>query len=132
MKKISIVKREFSSFAKYKDNFYCDISCIRLLHVNDIDLSTKFNSLWYNDYNRGVTTNLDRNFQINDNMRWSPIEVERMNTRLRQELEDSSLIICEDELTKDFLSALFEYSEKNYNIIVNKDEQFSVGTLFIN
>jgi hypothetical protein len=132
MKKITIVKCEFSSFAKYKDTVCGDIRSIKLLHVNDFSLSSKLNSWWYNDYNRGTFINFDGNEELNDNLKWSSIEIERMNNRLRQELNDSSLIICEDELTKYFLTALVDFTERDYTIIVNKDEQFPVGTLFNN
>ena len=132
MRKITIVKCDYSSFAQYKDTVCGDIRSIKLLHVNDFSLSTKLNSWWYNDYNRGSFINFDINEALNDNLKWSAIEIERMNNRLRQELEDSSLVICEDELTKDFLTALVDFTEKDCTIIVNKNEQFAARALFNN
>lgn len=125
MGKISIVKLITSPFLKDGDTFVGDVYHIKLVHI-DNQLETTYSTIY--EYKTMTIENnrMERLANSNNklvkplNVKWKPLEVEKQNKKLREELDQTKLIICEDELVKDFLENILEV-EKTI-VSLNKNE----------
>lgn len=113
MGKVTIIKSSISPFFKHGEFFVGDIHQLRLMHVNS-QLEASYSSIY--DYkltprdNKRVEWVADINHKslTPENIKWKPVEMEKYNIKLREELENSQLIICESELVKEFLNSILQ------------------------
>lgn len=111
MTRITIIRSETSPFIKKGDTFYGDIQQIRLLLVDnklDIDYRTLYEhnlaSLEIQRLER-IAVSFHKSLKP-VNIKWKPVELEKYNQKLREELDASELIVCQDELIKEFISSI--------------------------
>lgn len=113
MSRITIIKAEKTPFIKRGETFYGDIQKIRLLHVDD-KLDIDYASLYEHDL-ASLDINRPERFADAyhkslkpDNIKWKPVELEKYNQKLREELDSSELIVCPNELIKEFISDILD------------------------
>lgn len=118
MNKITIIKSETSPFLKRGDSIYADVNQLRLLHV-DKKLETEYATLY--EHNLGSSCALpsekhqvglfNKSFKP-ESVRWKPVELERYNQKVREELQDSQLIICENEIIKELINQILDSDDQ--------------------
>ena len=113
MSKITLKKSYSPPFLKRGDLFYGDMEQIHLLHIDDT-----WNTTVRKLYNGDLTNMSDKvphdftgvyqKVLKPENIKWKPVEIDIHNKRLREELDDSHMIICEDEVIKEFITKILE------------------------
>lgn len=120
MNKVTIIKSEHTPFNKKGDTIYADIQKLSLLHI-DKTLDTTYSSVYeYNlaSFNERFIDPHHKSLKP-ENIKWKPVELEKYNQQLREELNDSQIIIVENNLIKEFISKILD-TEKVIVSIVQK------------
>lgn len=115
MSKITIVKSHITPFIKKGDAFVGDMHRLCLLHIdNTMNMDTTYKTLYEYDLS-SFDNSRPEQFAAShhkslkpDNIRWKTIELEKYNQQLREELHGSELIVCENELIKEFINKLLD------------------------
>lgn len=124
MNKITIIKSETSPFLKRGDSIYADVNQLRLLHV-DKKLETEYATLYEHNLGSSCALPSEKHQALfnkalkPESVRWKPVELERYNQKVREELQDSQLIICENEIIKELINQILD-SDKQIIITLKK------------
>lgn len=124
--KVTIVKSHISPFSKKSDSYVGDIYNLKLLHVDgslEIEYASVYEYHLCIDNERPARySDVYANAITRDNVKWKPLEMEKFNKKLREELEESNLIVCENEIIKNFLGELLDADKVIVSLHQKKNE----------
>lgn len=113
MAKVTIIKADQPPFVRRGDLFVGDLHGLKLLHI-DKQYNISHSSVYENNdspsrpHDTQFYSDLIKKSLKPENVVWKPIEIEKYNQKLRDELVDSQVIICENEYIKEFISELID------------------------
>lgn len=113
MSKVTFIKAEQPPFVRRGDLFVADLHGLKLLHV-DKNFNISHSNVYEDKDTHTITqfySDVIKKSLNPESVIWKPLEIEKYNQKLRDELEHSSVIICENDYIKEFISELID-SEK--------------------